>query len=334
MISDSTRTLNDDELNEWDELLTTSSHSTVFHRSIWLTTCAKLSNKKLIIVGEFRDDCMIGGCPLFIENFPILSVAYCPEKLTPYGGFILQDIESTKVREKEKVSLSAFTSISDNLNNKKFDHIQIINSPALQDIRPFIERGWNPILYYSYILSLKGDVEKNISKNVRRTIKKAQRENITIKKNYDKNLYWNLNVETYKRQGTTPPFSKEYLFGLLEMIQENNLGEMWIAETDTGEIASAEILVWDENMAYRWSAASNNKFLNTGAVSLLMFNIFLDLKEREFGMINLLGGNVSKISKFISSFNPSLVPYFGITNSSKRYRLVRQLRNMKRYVLK
>jgi hypothetical protein len=334
MNGNNNRVLNEDELREWDSLLTSSPQSTVFHKSIWLTTCGKLSNKKVLIMGEFEDDSLIGGCPLFIKNFPAFKVAYGSEKMTPYGGFILRHSESTKVREREKTSFSAFASMSDGISNIKFDHITIINSPALQDIRPFIERGWNPILYYTYILSLKGDIERDISKNVRRTMRKAQKENITIKKYYDKNIYWDLNMETYKRQGTIPPFSKEYLHGLLEMIMQNNLGEMWIAETDTGEPASAEVLVWDENMAYRWSAASDTKFLDTGAVSLLMFSVFLDLKERNFGMINLLGGNVPKISKFISSFNPSLVPYFGIMNSSPRYRLVSQLLNMKRLILK
>ena len=40
-----------------------------------------------------------------------------------------------------------------------------------------------------------------------------------------------------------------------------------IAETPSGEVASAEIVIWDNKRAYRWSAASHTNFKDTGAIS-------------------------------------------------------------------
>lgn len=327
-----TRILTKDEYDKWDDLVDSSPQSTVFHRRAWITTCAKLSNKKNLIFGKFKNDDLIGGCQLFIDKNLALRSAYSNIGLTPYGGFILQYSESTQVREREKNTFSICSSISQAMGELKFDHIKIINPPTFQDVRPFIRNGWSPDLYYTYILPLTGNIEKEISKDVRWTIRKALKEGITVRKIYDPDLYWNLNVDTYGKQGKTPPFSRQYLKGIMEMIIKNNLGEMWIAETTTSEPASAEFIIWDKHMVHRWSAASSSRFKKTGATSLLLFEIFRDLQQRGFEKINLMAGNKPNLTTFISSFNPSLVPYFGITRSSKKYQLCNEMLKFKKLV--
>ena len=78
------------------------------------------------------------------------------------------------------------------------------------------------------------------------------------------------------------------------------------------EAAAAEVITWDNHMAHRWSAASNFDYKDTGATSLLLFEIFLDLQEKGFDRINLMAGNTPHLSMFISSFNPELVPYYSV----------------------
>ena len=324
-----TRILKEDEYNKWEDLVNRSRQSTVFHKSIWITTCAKLLNKTNLIFGFFQNEVLIGGCHFFVNKSITLKTASTNLSLTPYGGFILQPSGSIKVRDEERRLTSVCGSISKEILKMKFDDIKIINSPFILDIRPFIWNGWIPNIYYTYILPLTGEIGKNISKDVRWTIRKAEKEGITVKKVYDPDIYWDLNVDTYKKQGRTPPFSKQYLRGMMDMIIENKLGEMWIAKTDTGETASAEFLTWDEHMAHRWSAASSAKFKDTGATSLLLFEIFRDLQQGGFVKINLMAGNTPNLTMFISSFNPLLVPYFGLKRSSMKYHLCSQMLKFK-----
>jgi len=55
---------------------------------------------------------------------------------------------------------------------------------------------------------------------------------------------------------------------MLAMIEEKGIGEMRIASTPSGEIAAAEVTVWDAKMAHSWSAAAAPEHLSTGAASL------------------------------------------------------------------
>ena len=95
-----------------------------------------------------------------------------------------------------------------------------------------------------------------------------------------------------------------------------------IAETPSGEVASAEIVIWDNKRAYRWSAASHTYFKDTGETSLLLYEIFQDLKKKGFKEINLMAANTQQLAKFIASFNPKLISYYGVEKSSTKYKII------------
>lgn len=80
----------------------------------------------------------------------------------------------------------------------------------------------------------------------------------------------------------------------------------------SNEPIAAEIITKDNKRTCRWSDASNVKLKETGATTLLLFEIFQDIQKRGFQEINLMAGNTPNLTKFISSFNPRLVPYYGV----------------------
>lgn len=306
------RILTQDDYPLWDILVLKSPQGTIFHSSKWIKTCAELSSTKEILYGFFRNDNLEGGCSVYsYKKYRRFSIAVSNASMTPYGGYILMPYESSKVRENEKISNTIISEINKELI-KKFHYIKIVNSPGISDIRPFVWNRWKPSIYYAYFFDLNDHIEENLSKNVRRTIRKGQKLDITIKKENDPDLYYTLYCKTYEKQHLTPPVSKKFLFKMINFIISNNLGEMWIARTPTGEPAAAEIVIWDNKFAHRWSAASDAHFKDTGAVSLLLFEIFQDLFQRGFREINLMAGNTPYLTEFISSFNPRLVPYYGV----------------------
>ena len=81
--------------------------------------------------------------------------------------------------------------------------------------------------------------------------------------------------------------------------------------------------------AYRWSAASHTEFKDTGATSLLLYEIFQDLKNRGFKEINLMAANTPHLAKFISSFNPELVAYYSV---EKKIALVKIVEDIYRWI--
>ncbi len=322
------RELGQDEFRDWDTLVATSAQGTIFHTGDWLLKTASSLHQEPVILGCYEDEALIGGCPLLLSNpYKLLKVASSAALLAPYGGIVVADIESTKRREWELHTDKVVASIRDHIGRKRFDHVNLVNSPGLEDIRGFTRNGWDAKVHYTYTLPVNGDVFDRISKNARRSIRKAQKLGITATQHFDAEIYWALTENTFEKQNSHPPFSQQHLMNLLDTIREKHLGEMWVARTSSGEIAAAEVIVYDTKTAHRWSAASSEEHLNTGATSLLLGEVIAHLADRNCHSINLMAGNMAHLSAFMTSFNPDLTPYYGVELSGVRYGIVRSVNN-------
>jgi len=321
------RVLEESEMPIWDALAAGSVQGTVFHSSDWLLANAALLDQTLVFLGCFEEGELIGGCPLLLSNpYNALKVASSTAISIPYGGMVISGLENSKQRRRELHSTKVTVSILEYIVSEKFDYVNLVNSPGFQDIRPFTREGWSPKVYYTYMLPLEGDILKNTSKDVRQKVRKAQKLGIQSAREFDPGMFWDLMVRTFVKQGKKPPFSKGHLAGLLNLIKEKGIGDMWVARTSAGEVAAAEVFLWDQKMAHGWTAASAEEHLSTGAVSLLLYDIFTDLKDRNHPMINLMSGNTTQLSSFISSFNPLLVPYYGVEFTGLKYSILKRMK--------
>ena len=326
MVQTEVRAVDPGEYPAWDELVAISPQGTVFHTSDWLVRTASSLNQTLRLLGCYEDDALVGGCPLLLSNhYKMLRTATSAALLTPYGGVVTAPVESTKQREKELHTGKIVTAIRDHILREKFDHVNLVNSPGLDDIRGFTRHGWEVKVYYTYMLPVDGGVFERISKNARRSIRKAQKLGIVAAEHFDAGAYWRLTESTFAKQNSQPPFSQEHLITMLEVIKEKNLGEMWVARTASDEIAAAEIIVRDAKTAHRWSAASAEEHLNTGAASLLLGEIAARCADRNSPSLNLMAGNRAHLSTFIASFNPDLVPYYSVERCGVGYRIARSI---------
>lgn len=323
------REIEKEDYGLWDELVGKSSQGTIFHTSDWSSICADSLNKKLKIYGCFRNDCLVAGCSFYVHKKGFFKISSSAITMTPFGGIILGEPLANNVRKQEEDLNDIVEALCTALKNERFDYIRLVNSPDFIDVRPFIWNGWKSVVYYTYYLDLH-NFEENISKDARWTIKKAIKEGITTEKSEDITLFYKLFTETYMRQGLRPPISEDLFTNIFNLLQSKRLGEMWIAKTGSGEVAAVEIIVFDDKRAYRWSAASHTELRKTGATSMLLYEIFQDLKKKGFKEINLMAANTPHLAKFISQFNPRLIPYYSVEKKSTLLRIVECLVRMKR----
>jgi len=307
------RLLNEPEYNQWDQLVVESEQGTIFHLSKWIAITAKFSHSDYAIIGVFYGSQLIGGCSFYLKKiFYRYKIGYTNNSLTPYGGFVFSPSKSKKVREFELKEYEIISLILKKIKTFNLVKATLINSPALLDIRPFLQQGWRPRIAYTYIVPLNTDIFSMISYSARRCIRKSQKIGITVKKEYNPDIFWKLTKLTYKKQNKKVPFQKEYLFALMEMLVRNNLGEMWIAKMPSGNAASAVFIVYDAHMAHGWVGANDPECKRTGVVSHLLFEVFMDFQNRGFRRMNIMAGNIPHLAKFYSIFNPQLVPYYGV----------------------
>lgn len=320
--------LSRDEYDLWDGLVENSPQGTIFHSIHWLTTTSRSLKLQFKLIGAFIGDQLVGGCCFYeLKHFRLLKHAMTNVQLTPYSGFVISRSDRTSIRANEVWHNEILSALSNYICTLNYIHINIVNNPFLIDIRPLIWNGWRTSVHYTYLLPLDTDMEALASRNIRRSVKKAQTERIEVQKLYDQELMWNLQVKTYEKQNQEVPYAKKHLFDLMDMVHQNGMGEMWVATTPDNTAVSAEYILWDKQGAYRWVAAADPDKLWTGSTPFLLYEIFRDLQSFGITKIFMMAANTPHLSTFASNFNPILMPYYGVTNKSNSFMMM--MRNNK-----
>jgi len=305
--------LTQSDYSQWDELVDQSSHGTIFHKTGWLDACARSLKKKVKIFGCFQDGKLVGGTSLFLDKkYGFVSVASSTCTMTFYGGFVLSPSQGSGVHKQETFSREIIESLLKEIKKEHFFSVRIQNSPDFLDIRPFTSNGWKSRVLYAYYISLEHDLESHADHLVKKNIRKAEKNGITIETFSDISRYYSLFSEMNARKDLKLPAPRELFTEIYSFISDHNCGEMVAAKTPENEIACAEIVVWDKRQAHIWSAASDARLLNTGAPNLLRFDSLKRMKARSIPRVNMMMANALALSQFVAHMNPTLVPYYQI----------------------
>jgi hypothetical protein len=230
------RILTEDEYDQWDRLLERSECGTIFHSSGWCTLCAKYQESDFIIIGVFSDRELIGGCCFYIKKkWSVLKIGYTNLHFTPWGGFVVPGKNCSNIRGSEAKDREIISLILEKIRTLNLFRIKIVNSPGFIDIRALKWNGWIESVSYTYITPLDKDILSNLTSNARSNIRKAERYEIRIKKEYNPEIFWKLTELTYGKQDMQIPFKKEHLFDLMEMLLRNNRGTMFIQGCQPGK---------------------------------------------------------------------------------------------------
>lgn len=324
------RILEPSEYDLWDHLSTKSPHGTIFHNSEFLKVVAESALSKLRIYGCFKGAELIGGCSLLVKGWgKIISRATSTGPLTPYGGFLLPAFDHTSVRKSELLQNEIIDVLCNRIQKDRYSSITITNSPDLSDIRPFIWRGWEGHVSYTYYIDVEGDFSSKFPRKVRRDIRKAGDEGLYVQRLDDAQIHHELLTQVFDRQNQGVPVKRIFFSTMLDLLKRKNCGGMWVARDASDNILASRIWVWDEKMAYDWTAASNQTFRDNGADKFLFVHLLEEMQKRGFGQVNMMHGNMRNLSYYAAGFNPILVPYYSVGKDAGMYGLLKRIKGLR-----
>ena len=226
MIRVDSRELTRGDLSQWDELVARSPHGTIFHKTAWLNACAEFTGKKFKIFGCFRDDILVGGCSLLIgKKWGFFSYAESNSGFTPYGGFVLSSFPTTSVHKQETSSREVIKSLIDCIKKEHFISIHVWNSPEFLDIRPFFACGWRSHIHYTYDFDLAVNIESHIDTRLKKTMRRAEKEQFIFEPSSDTSKFYSLLCETYARKNLKPAASKRFITDVCLFLRTKTAGK-------------------------------------------------------------------------------------------------------------
>ncbi|KKH45732.1 GNAT family N-acetyltransferase [Methanosarcina sp. 1.H.A.2.2] len=314
------------EYREWDLLVEEVQPGTPFHTSDWVEIYRDVLSRDLRIYGCFKNDELVGGCPIFVKNLKgVLKVASSISNMTDYCGPLLKESSSPKASKRVQETHEIFNALREFLCRQGFDSINLKFSPGIEDIRPFTWNGWDSKVHYTHHLDLNEDVESNISRTIRKDLKSASEAGLRTRIWNDLETYYELFSKVYERQHLKPPLPRKFFEKVFNLIRKNNIGYMLVSETPEGEAVAAHLTLYGKKGTIAWSSARDPSFSLRGSNALLYYKEFLDLKARNFEYMNVMAGNVPRFADYILGFSPKLVPYYSVTLENKRYSALKAL---------
>lgn len=273
----------------WNRFLGEVAPDTFLHSWQWgvfnqetgtpITRLGIYANEQLVALALILTIRARRGSFLFCPHGPIIKTG------ADAGAVISALSESLKVRAREQGC--AFIRISPLL-------------PALpynQDL--FVKEGYRNAPIHmahpelAWILDVTPSEEelmKQMRKSTRYSIKKAEKDGVTISKSAnpdDIEKLWQVYKTTFSRQHFTP-FSKEYLRKEFEIFAHEH-GAMFFFADYQGETTAAALIIFDKKSGYYHHGATTQKFPGLTDAQLLQWEVIKEIKSRGLSMYNFWG---------------------------------------------
>ena len=288
----------------------------IFFQPWWLDATAGKQNWGVAIYEKSNE--VFGVLPFFYKNktiFKFLGLPVFSQHLGPWLIYPKGQKSNTKLAFEKEVLTNLINLLPKaNLSVIKAHH-------SVQNILPFVWKGFNSTVKYTYILkdilNKEAALLENLSSGTRKNIKKAQKI-VEVSESEDVSELFNLIQQTFNRQRMKVPFNGNQLLNLYNSCKEKKSCKILLAKDKENNIHSGILLIWNDKTVYYLIGGSNPNFRNSEAMSLVMWESikFASSFAREF---DFEGTMVESIERFIRGFGGIQKPYYQLSKVRPKF---------------
>ena len=179
---------------------------------------------------------------------------------------------------------------------------------------PFHWKGFTQEMRYTFVIDRMDEaaLDQQINRNLKRNIKEAAAD-LHIRREVDRDVFFDMCHQTYKRQKMAMPYSKA-LFSDMDMaITAHDAGTKLSAYLRDGSLVAVAYLLWDNDRAYYLLAGDNDAGRHTGASILLCREALrIAFEERKVSTFDFCGSMLESITDIRRQFGAQAVPLMKI----------------------
>lgn len=192
--------------------------------------------------------------------------------------------------------------------------------PNFQNWLPFHWAGFDTTPRMTHLLTDLQNTEgvfKNFKDNVRKKIKKTT-PLIRVEKTDEVNVVYTIYEQIMATKGRRMSYSQAFLQHLHTKIVENQAGQLYTASDTEGSLHAALYIIWDKTTAYYWLGGSAIVHRNSGALTVLLWEIMQDVAKRGIQNLDFTGSDMENLESFFSAFNAEKKTYFKVSHYGNR----------------
>ena len=279
----------------------------VFSRDWWLD--AACGEKWDVLVMEKKGR-VYAAMPLHMPCKHIISMPHYTQTMGVWFASEAADTKYSSVLEQRQTICKYF--IEQVKHNKSF--IQNF-SHEFTDWLPFYWEGYSQTTRYTYILKGLKDTDtllSNMSRQIRRNIKKAEEQSITVRRGINTDDFLKIQSLTFERQNKRNIQSSAVLRRIIDAARERGQGDVFGGYDGDGRLHAVAFIVWQESSAYYIAGGGDPALRSSGAHSLVLWEAIKYVSQYT-DTFDFEGSMIPGVERFFREFGAIQTPYFMIS---------------------
>lgn len=304
----SIRILDPGEHAAWNRFVAASPDGSPYANTDYLETlCAVAGGSYQVLVAEMGDE-LAGGVALYERPSRWGSILE-PRLLLQYNGFVLRPPRSQYPSEVTAQRVKLLQALGAAIARRGYASCVVKSRSTIDDGRVFGQFGWQTWPTYTYVVPLD-DLPRQwtlVEQNLRRLVKRAEKENLVFTDDDDFASFYRLHLDTHQRKGA-PLYLPEASFrDYFERLRAAGLCHLFHARLPDGRaIASQLVLVGSHPVSHTVSASADAAFQNLGANPFLRWRAFGALAAAGSTANDLTDASLNAVTHFKSQLGGRL----------------------------
>lgn len=291
----------------WLQLLRESPQATLFHSPVWL----EATGVPFQLYGVFKGEELRAGLAL---GTPAPGIAGHPEPaLTPYLGLLLPP-DADRVVNTQSTN-KAITAAAAAFLQQEFSSVHLRFPPEILDLQPFIWRGYQAGVRYTYRLGVS-DLDAALAgmdATRRRNLRGAEQEGLTIESPAPLSTVLALADRTFARQGKDSVL-RDGATRIAAALAPHHRCRAFVANDAMGRPVGGVWIVWDDRRAYYLVGGYDDAADSANATALAMWSAVRFTSEvLHLPVFDFEGSMVPAVERFFRKFGGALLPTYTVS---------------------
>lgn len=282
----------------------------LFSQYFWMDAVCGPDDWDVIIIEE--NDNILGTMAYYLNSIDNkFEIRKAP--LTQNNGILFYYPEGLKYDRMKSFEYKVADAIIDKLEKLNIKRYRQYFHHSFTNWLPFYWRGYTQSTRYTYVIKDTSNMDvlyNRFNGNVRKHIKKSK-EIVTVKEGMSSRNFYELNEQTYLRQGIEIPYSFELFNKLYENLLDKKCLEIFYASDESDNIHSAALFSYDATSVYYLMSGSVEEFRESQSLTLLIYE-GIKLANRLGKSFDFEGSMKKNIERFFRQFGAEQYQYFDI----------------------
>jgi len=294
---------------DWSAFVEASPFGSIYSTPAYLEALCAATGGRFRLLAVEKGEEIMGGIALYEEDGPG-GVRVSPRLLLYYNGPLLVGLDSRHPYHETSEHLKILSELEAWLSGAGYGRLSLKCLPGLSDVRPVASRGWTVTPTWSYVVPLS-DIDaawSRMEQNLRRLVRRAEKEGIVVTEDDDFESFFRLHTATMDRKDRAIYLPKTVFERYFRTLRGQGLATLFHARTPEGTaVATTLVLLGNHATAHTVSAAADAAFQSLGTNPLLRWEGFKTLHERGFAGVDLTDASLNAVTRFKGQLGGDLV---------------------------